>query len=161
MSRCSPPRTLADRSTVEVVALTVGERHHLTLPRRANQFWERWLGRTATETLKISARRANQPCVQIWLARRRPGSNRMVVFDDFRRGRITTMDGPLLNQDCRTFAHGMYDTKCEEGPPPYKVPLSLHADDIVLTAVEYPLFEASPHPTRLELWETQAFQLER
>jgi hypothetical protein len=144
--------TLADGSVVEVVAITVGERHHLTLPRRANEFWQRWLGRTTTETLKISARRGNHPCVQIWLARRRPGSNRMVVFEEFRRGRINTPDGTLLNQDCRTFAHGVYQTNHVDGPPPYKVPLSLHADDIVLTALEYPLFEASPHPIRLELF---------
>lgn len=140
--------TLADGSLIEVVAVTVEQRHRLTLPRRANEFWERWLGRKAVEEFKISSK---GPSVQVWIIQRRAGSARMVVFDEFRQGRITTPRGPQVNRECRTFAHGKYDTRSQSGPPPYKMPLSVHGDDIVVTALEYPLIEEPAGPLRLEL----------
>jgi hypothetical protein len=141
--------TLVDGSTIDVVAVTVEQRHRLDIPRRADFGWDRWLGRTVNETLKINGKRRS---VQVWLIRRRPGAPRMVAFDTLRQARIEPRPGQHLTDTLVTaFVHGPYATNSTSGRPPLKMHSSLDADDVVATAVEFPLFEDFGRPARLEL----------
>ncbi len=141
--------TLVDGSTLDVVAVTVGQRHRLEIPRRANFGWDRWLGRTVNETLKING---NRPSVQVWLIRRRPANPRMIPFDTLRQARLEPQPGQHLSDTLVTaFVHGPYATNSTSGRPPFKMHPSLNADDVVATALEFPLFEDFGRPVHLEL----------